>query len=942
VIAPGLRIGGHYLIEKRLGAGGMGEVFRAFDEKLERPVAIKVLPQVMASNEDARARMLREARAASALVHPGIVTVHEVDEHEGQIFLVMEYVEGPTFSQVIQKRGKLPPGEALKLIRPVANALEFAHKQGFVHRDIKCSNLMVTNEGHVKVLDFGLSKRITRRDGSPVDQAAADAAADAPNTVGIRKGVAARLAQAAGEVAAAPADAATQQGSGVLAGRPPSMPSHDVDATGPTEASLQRQRKPPANDDLTVEGSAMGTPGYTALELMEGLEADARADVYSLGIVLYELLCATRPFTGMTFAQVHDDVAKERYRRAKELVPSLSSELDNVIVQALRANRDDRTPSVTAMLAGLAEASAAPKRRRRALWVIAGALAVSGSAWGVLQVSKKGATRATRDGAVAVLGPDGDGGVGDGGDGDGGLATGPHAPVRMTQLGGCAYAPAFLDDDTVAFDLTLPGAAPDIHTLAMSTGATQQLTDKPTWEWRAAPGGKLGEIVYLVNDMTNTANSALVARELAGGDARTIVSGPMLAAAAARGAYYYIPSSGNELRSIQEKIDKLVARLAGMAPQALSASRDNQWLAIVGKTPSHSADVCLVSLDTRALRCLDLVDTLAARADFGITGTLYYAANDGIHARYPADGSASADRIAMAGVQAHGGIAISPDGRALVFSACAPASSLRDVSATPQVEVTSEPSVSHPVVGPHKLVAWVTNGNVVSVRLPDGEVGHTGGGGAQGDEVANPSFDAAGDTIVFARTGDEPGIVSVDLAEGAEPKRLTSQPGDDTPLFLNDGSIVFTRMMGANPFIYRIAPGADPARARAEPRRAIDVDRKTGRVLLRVPGAAQLVWWDPSTNAEQPGPPASVPGFDQVRDISLSPDGSWILYQVGPTGGELWRASLVDGTPAGQVYVAQIGTTPGLSAITDEGHPLIVEVAWQGELWRLDAGDEAW
>jgi hypothetical protein len=646
----------------------------------------------------------------------------------------------------------------------------------------------------------------------------------------------------------------------------------------------------------------------------------------------------------MTFAQVRDDVAHEKYRRAKELVPSLPSELDHVIEQALRADRDQRTPSVAAMMAGLAEASAAPKRRRRALWVIAGAMALSGGAWGVLHLSKNrgSATHAPSDGRVALPAPDGDGGAGDGGD-DGALATGPHAPVRMTQLGGCAYAPAFLDDDTVAFDLTLPGAAPDIHVLSLGSGATRQLTDKPTWEWRAARGARPGELVYLVSDMTNNARSSLVARDLAGGDPREIAGGAMLAAAAARGAYYYIPSSGNEVRSIQDKVDRMVARLNGMSPQALSASRDDKWLAIVGKTPSHSADVCLVDLDTRALRCLDLVDTLAGRADFGTTGTLYYAASDGIHARYPANGTASADRLAMAAVQAHGGLAVSPDGRALVFSACAPASSLRDVGTTPQVEVTSESAVADPAIGVGGRIAWVTNGNQVSVRFPDGEIGHVVGGGAAGDEVASPAFDAAGDTVAFARSGDEPGIVSVDLAEGAQPQQLTRQPGDETPLFLNDDSIVFTRMMGANPFVYRITPGADPARARPEPRRALDVDRKTGRVLLRVPGAAQLVWWDPATNAEQPGPPASVPGFDQVRDISISPDGAWLLYQVGPTGGELWRASLADPDAAPvQVYVAPAGTTPGLSAITDDGHPLVVVVAWQGELYRLDAGDDAW
>ncbi|HUQ03328.1 MAG TPA: protein kinase [Kofleriaceae bacterium] len=936
MIAPGLRIG-HYLIEKRIGAGGMGEVFRAFDEKLERPVAMKVLPQMLERNEDARARMLREARAASAIVHPGIVTVHEVDEHEGRIFLVMEYVEGETFSQLLAKRGRLQPGEALKLVRPVASALEFAHKQGFVHRDIKCSNLMVTTNGHVKVLDFGLSKRV-RRDGAAVAPPP-----PAPDTVGMRKGVAARLAAAGGEAApAAPADAATRPGTGILAGRPPSMPRHDVDVTGPTQSV---QRPAPANDDLTVEGSAMGTPGYSALELMDGLEADARADIYSLGIVLYELLTATRPFSGATFATVREDVARERYRRARELVPDISSELDDVINEALRADREQRTPSATALLAGLAEASAAPRKRRRALSAIAGAAVVAGGGWGILHLSRTGARAAAPSDALVALPGPGDGGVADGDaltGGDGGLATGPLAPVRITQLGGCADAPAFLDDDTVAFELTLPGGTPDIHVLSLGGGSTRQITNSVTWESAPAPGAKPGEVVYLVKDPANAARSSLVAQVLGGPSPREITAGAMVATATVGDDYYFVRENATELRRVHGGIDQGVARAAGVIPLALAASRDQRWIAMTGATQSTPADICLVDVGRRGTpRCLDLPNALPTRAAFGTTGALYYAAADGIHARLPPDGSVSADRIAAPDVHAFGGVAVSPDGRALVYSACTPTASLRDVGTTPQVELTSGNAIAEPVAGPGGRVAWVEGGREIVVRLPDGVIVRVAAAAAgENVTIARPAFDADGDTIAFSRTGDDPGIATVTLEPGATPTRLTSQPGDDVPLFLADGSILFTRMNGAIPNVFRIAPGADPAPVRPG-RRALDVDRKTGRVLLLTPGAADLAWWSPETKTETPGPPATMPGFDIVRDISISPNGEWILYQAGADGTQLFRSALDAWSPV-QVPAASPGSTVGLSAITDDGHALVVEVSKQGELWRLDAGSDPW
>ncbi|HTM21005.1 MAG TPA: serine/threonine-protein kinase, partial [Kofleriaceae bacterium] len=151
---------GHYVIERPLGAGGMGEVFVAFDPRLERRVAIKLVAGHRSADAAARSRMLREARSASALKHPGIVTVHEIGEADGRTYIAMELVEGQTFAERIAERGALPIDEALGLIARVADAVDAAHQAGILHRDIKSANLMVDGRGEVRVLDFGLSKRI--------------------------------------------------------------------------------------------------------------------------------------------------------------------------------------------------------------------------------------------------------------------------------------------------------------------------------------------------------------------------------------------------------------------------------------------------------------------------------------------------------------------------------------------------------------------------------------------------------------------------------------------------------------------------------------------------------------------------------------------------------------------------------------------------------------
>src|SRR5512138_968314 len=155
-LSPGTRLGGYEILEA-IGSGGMGEVYRAHDARLGRDVAIKVLPAVAAADVERRARFEREARAIAALNHPNIITIHAVEEANGIPFFAMEYVEGRTLGQAIPARG-LPLDELLRIAIPLSDAIAAAHQRGILHRDIKPANVMLTTEGRVKVLDFGLAK----------------------------------------------------------------------------------------------------------------------------------------------------------------------------------------------------------------------------------------------------------------------------------------------------------------------------------------------------------------------------------------------------------------------------------------------------------------------------------------------------------------------------------------------------------------------------------------------------------------------------------------------------------------------------------------------------------------------------------------------------------------------------------------------------------------
>jgi non-specific serine/threonine protein kinase len=268
----------HYHVLSLLGAGGMGEVYLAEDTRLDRQVALKILPADVAADPDRMQRFAREAKASSALNHPNVATIYDVGESDGVRFIAMEYVEGQTLAQVIGGQS-MQPAAVVDIATQVADALETAHAKGIIHRDIKPANLIITPRGQVKVLDFGIAKT-TRSEGR-------------------------------------------------------------IGSSGTTTAGQ------------TAPGLVIGSMPYVSPEQVLGRDSDARSDIFSLGVALYEMLAGRLPFEGQTTMEVLDQILHAQPRRLIQFNDSVPSELERMIHKCLEKDVERRYQSARDLLVDL-------------------------------------------------------------------------------------------------------------------------------------------------------------------------------------------------------------------------------------------------------------------------------------------------------------------------------------------------------------------------------------------------------------------------------------------------------------------------------------------------------------------------------------------------------------------------------------------------------------
>lgn len=748
----------HYTVVERIGEGGMGVVYKARDTHLDRFVALKVLPHDRVASDDARRRFIQEAKSASALNHPNIVTVHDIAVQDGLTFIAMELVAGKTLAEMIPRQG-LPIGRALAIAVQIADGLATAQRVGIVHRDLKPGNVMVGEDGRVKILDFGLAKLVERTAQQP--------------------------------------DGATR--------------------------SLS---------DVTDRGLILGTVGYMSPEQAEGRALDHRSDIFSFGVVLYEMVTGRKPFTGETPLQTLSSILRDAPKPVSDTAPGVPPELERVIDRCLRKDPERRWQHIVDVriaLLDLKEESDSGKlvapvqtiiTRRRSRWPIAA---------GVAGLALAGAVGWLKTRAPAVP------------------AAIDLVPVPLTTYPGDERDPAFSPDGSqVAFSWGSEGGVTNTYVKLIGPGEPIRLTNSPHAE-RMAQWSPDGRWIAFGRRMTNPYSDFVVIPAL-GGPERVVVhaasvycfwtpdSQSLLIADGSPATLYKFPIHGGDRVVVVEPLQGKYGVIGGVvAPDAKTMAVS---YAVRGRRPLY-----VVALDAgyaaagqpRALtpddwdvsswawtpdsRELIFIRTITGNNLGGITAMYRVSVDGGTPRRLDFAGdnpwfldvARRGNRLAYTRLQRDVNVyaaELAPDGTVKSPGSAVASSSRRDIDAM------YSPDGSRLVMSSDRdgsSEVWAVGADGRSPRQVT-NMGRTG----VFDAADWPQWSPDGTQIAFASRAPDGGgldVFTVNAAGGAV-RRLTDDPAADTaPSWSQDGkTIYFAASRGGARRVWSMPPSRGAAR----------------------------------------------------------------------------------------------------------------------------------